>query len=150
MVLRVSDVGGVSTGRGPSREAVVRGRYDGLLLLLSELFGVMFQSCRSQLMSRLALAAVGDCIKAGGGTLRVVLSGRRSPEDLIGVGGSDGVSNLGRNAPRRPHPGTESWYSAWSGLHQESGPKRSAYSCSKARPCFDKCKLGLFRLRWMC
>jgi 3-oxoacyl-[acyl-carrier protein] reductase len=28
------------------------------------------------------------------------------PEDRIGVGGSDGVSNLGRNAPRRPHAGT--------------------------------------------
>src|SRR5260370_35335033 len=41
-----------------SREAVGRGFYDGLLLLLSELFGVMFQGCRSQLMSRLELAAV--------------------------------------------------------------------------------------------
>ncbi len=30
------------------------------------------------------------------------------------------------------------------------GPKRSACSWSKARPCFEKCKLGLFRLRWMC
>ena len=27
-------------------------------------------------------------------------------EDLIGMGGPDGVSDLGRNAPRRPHSGT--------------------------------------------
>ena len=37
-----------------------------------------------------------ELYKKLGRRTRVVLSGSRSPEDFIGVGGSDGDSNLGR------------------------------------------------------
>jgi hypothetical protein len=55
----------------------------------------LYSYCRAGTVSKLGAADYGQ-----------YSLGDVSPEDLIGVGGSDGVSNLGRNAPRRPHPGT--------------------------------------------
>jgi hypothetical protein len=83
--------------------------------------GIMFKQMGRVLLAVAAtmlLASTGwsqgDCIKTGGGTLRVVLSGRRFPRGPNRVGGSNGVSNLGRNSTAASWNG--SWYPAWCGL----------------------------------